>query len=148
MFDPTAKRRNTEATDDDDTAQSNFILEDLAVILNNVEQSTMGRESKSDFDNLFKDLDLTSTKFGRTEAARSSVIAKVLTHPAKIDVQLADWSRDDQGDACEYLSGQFASKGGKKAGEFYTAPSIKSSRQTRYNGQGETKNRYITQPAR
>ena len=44
--------------------QSNFILEDLQAILNNIEQSTMGTESEDDFNKLFEDLDLASTKLG------------------------------------------------------------------------------------
>ena len=44
--------------------RSNFILEDLQAILNRVEQSTMGTESEDDFNKLFEDLDLASTKLG------------------------------------------------------------------------------------
>lgn len=125
LFSAIAKRGNTEASDDDDAeTKSSFILEDLANILNNIEQSTMGTESEDDFDNLFEDLDLTSTKLGRTEAAKNAVIAKVLSHLDKIDFHLADSSRDVLGDAYEYLIGQFASGAGKKAGEFYTPQEV------------------------
>src|SRR5688572_19438903 len=61
-----------------------FILEDLQRILNNIEQSTMGTDSEEDFDHLFEDLDLTSTKLGRTVAARNELISKVLAHLDKI----------------------------------------------------------------
>jgi type I restriction enzyme M protein len=37
----------------------------------------MGTDSEDDFDNLFEDLDLTSTKLGRTEAEKNSLISKV-----------------------------------------------------------------------
>src|SRR5690349_19351326 len=58
LFSAIAKRGNSEASDDEDgETKSNFILEDLAKILNNIEQSTMGTESEDDFDNLFEDLD-------------------------------------------------------------------------------------------
>lgn len=50
-----------------------FILEELTSVLNAIERSTMGTESEDDFDNLFEDLDLTSTKLGRTEAEFSSL---------------------------------------------------------------------------
>ena len=40
--------------------KNNFILGDLAKVLTNIEQSTMGAESEEDFGNLFADLDLTS----------------------------------------------------------------------------------------
>ena len=60
--------------------QSSFILEDLERILNSIEQSTMGTESEDDFVKLFEDLDLGSTKLGRTVAARNELISKVLFH--------------------------------------------------------------------
>lgn len=104
--------------------KSNFILEDLQTILNSVEQSTMGTESEDDFNKLFEDLDLASTKLGRTPGARNSLIAKVLAHLDKIDFKLEDADSDILGDAYEYLIGQFASGAGKKAGEFYTPQQV------------------------
>lgn len=103
---------------------SHFILEDLARILSNIEQSTMGTESEDDFDHLFEDLDLTSTKLGRTESAKNEVIAKVLGHLDAIDFQLQNSELDILGDAYEYLIGKFASGAGKKAGEFYTPQEV------------------------
>lgn len=103
---------------------SNFILDDLARILRNIEQSTMGTESQDDFDNLFEDLDLTSTKLGRTEKEKNALISKVLAHLNKINFQLDDAKGDVLGDAYEYLIGQFASGAGKKAGEFYTPQQV------------------------
>ena len=113
-----------EAGEVDETIASNFILGDLAKILSNIEQSTMGHESEEDFGNLFEDLDLTSTKLGRTEAAKNAVIAKVLAHLNKIDFRLQDADSDVLGDAYEYLIGKFASGAGKKAGEFYTPQEV------------------------
>ena len=84
LFSEIAKRGNANA-DEDSGSQSNFILEDLAHILKNIEQSTMGTDSEDDFDNLFEDLDLTSTKLGRTEAAKNEVIAKFCAHLDKMD---------------------------------------------------------------
>jgi type I restriction enzyme M protein len=101
-----------------------FILEDLARILNNIERSTMGTESEDDFDDLFSDMDLTSNNLGRTEEAKNSLITKVLTHLDEIDFDLANADSDVLGDAYEYLIGQFASGAGKKAGEFYTPQEV------------------------
>ena len=101
-----------------------FILEDLARILNNIEQSTMGTESEDDFDKLFEDLDLTSTKLGRTESAKNELISKVLHHLDEIDFHLEETELDVLGDAYEYLIGKFASGAGKKAGEFYTPQEV------------------------
>lgn len=119
LFSEVAKRGNSDKERED-----KFILEDLAKILNNIEQSTMGTESEDDFDNLFEDLDLTSTKLGRTESAKNELIAKVLQHLDKIDFQLHNTQLDILGDAYEYLIGQFASNAGKKAGEFYTPQEV------------------------
>lgn len=104
--------------------ESNFILEDLERILNGIEQSTMGTDSEDDFNKLFEDLDLSSTKLGRTVDARNKLIAKVLQHLDKIDFELKNSDSDVLGDAYEYLIGQFASGAGKKAGEFYTPPPV------------------------
>ena len=104
--------------------QNNFILEDLQAILNNIESSTMGTESEDDFNKLFEDLDLASTKLGRTPDARNTLIAKVLFHLDKIDFGLEESNSDVLGDAYEYLIGQFASGAGKKAGEFYTPQQV------------------------
>ena len=102
----------------------NFIIEDLARILNNIERSTMGTESEDDFDDLFSDMDLTSNKLGRTEETKNTLIAKVLTHLDEIDFELDKIDSDVLGDAYEYLIGKFASGAGKKAGEFYTPQEV------------------------
>ncbi|MDD2722996.1 MAG: type I restriction-modification system subunit M [Methylovulum sp.] len=99
---------------------SNFIIPDLIRIFKNIEQSTQGTESADDFNNLFEDLDLTSSKLGNSEKAKNELIAKILSHLDQIDFQLQDVNADVLGDAYEYLIGEFASGAGKKAGEFYT----------------------------
>lgn len=119
LFSEIAKRGNKKAVD-----QSNFIIEDLTSILNNIEQSTMGTESEDDFGNLFEDLDLNSTKLGKNVEARNTLIAKVLAHLDKIDFKLQETESDVLGDAYEYLIAQFASGAGKKAGEFYTPQQV------------------------
>lgn len=105
-------------------AEGNFILEDLQSILNAIEQSTMGNESEDDFNKLFEDIDLSSSKLGRTPVARNTLIAKVLAHLNAIDFQLDEIEADILGDAYEYLIAQFASGAGKKAGEFYTPQQV------------------------
>jgi type I restriction enzyme M protein len=84
----------------------------------------MGTESEDDFEHLFEDLDLTSTKLGRTEEAKNKLIAKVLYHLDNINFELKNHDRDVLGDAYEYLIGQFAAGAGKKAGEFYTPQEV------------------------
>ncbi len=103
---------------------NNFILEDLTQILRNIEQSTMGYASEDDFGHLFEDLDLTSTKLGRTEKAKNTLISKILHHLDKISFDLSSGKGDILGDVYEYLIGQFAASAGKKAGEFYTPQQV------------------------
>jgi type I restriction enzyme M protein len=119
LFSEVAKRGNSDVE-----GENNFILEDLQKILNNIQLSTMGTESEEDFDHLFEDMDLNSTKLGKTPEARNEIIAKVLLHLDKIDFKLEQTELDVLGDAYEYLIGQFASGAGKKAGEFYTPQEV------------------------
>ena len=121
LFSTIATRGNSK---DEDSDKDKFILGDLADILTNIEQSTMGTESEDDFDKLFEDLDLTSTKLGRTEKDKNKLISDVLNHLNKIDFKLENTEIDVLGDAYEYLIGQFASGAGKKAGEFYTPQEV------------------------
>ena len=116
LFSAVAKRGNGDT--------NNFILEDLTQILSSIEHSTMGHESEDDFEHLFEDLDLTSTKLGKTEEAKNTLIVKVLSHLDKINFELKNHDRDILGDAYEYLIGQFAAGAGKKAGEFYTPQQV------------------------
>jgi type I restriction enzyme M protein len=117
LFAELARRGNAEG-------KSKFILDDLAKVLTAIEQSTMGSESEEDFGNLFEELDLTSSKLGKTEADKNELIVKVLSHLNAIDFDLANTESDVLGDAYEYLIGKFASGAGKKAGEFYTPQQV------------------------
>ncbi|MFO0322121.1 MAG: type I restriction-modification system subunit M [Bacteroidota bacterium] len=123
LFSEVAKRGSSTGSDTTEE-HSNFIIEDLQKILTNIQLSTMGTESEEDFDNLFEDMDLNSTKLGKTPEARNEIIAKVLSHLDKIDFKLEQTELDVLGDAYEYLIGQFASGAGKKAGEFYTPQQV------------------------
>jgi type I restriction enzyme M protein len=104
--------------------ESNYILEDLKSVLNHIEQSTMGTESEEDFNALFEDLDLNSTKIGRTVGARNEIIVKILMYLDKIDFKLEEIESDVLGDAYEYLIAKFAAGAGKTAGEFYTPQQV------------------------
>ena len=108
----------------DTESESNYILEDLKAVLNHIEQSTMGTESEEDFNALFEDLDLNSTKIGRTVGARNEIIVKILVNLDKIDFKLSEIDSDVLGDAYEYLIAKFAAGAGKTAGEFYTPQQV------------------------
>ena len=73
LFKMVAARGNGNGKD-----QSNFIIEDIQKILINIQNSTMGTDSEEDFDHLFEDMDLNSTKLGKSAEQRNEVIAKVL----------------------------------------------------------------------
>lgn len=117
LFSELARRGNADG-------KTKFILDDLTKVLNNIEQSTMGAESEEDFGNLFEDLDLTSSKLGKTENDKNELVVKILSHLQNIDFDLKNTESDVLGDAYEYLIGKFASGAGKKAGEFYTPQQV------------------------
>lgn len=104
--------------------KTQFILNDLETLFNNIQNSTMGTDSEEDFIHLFEDLDLKSSKLGRSEKDKNKLIVNVLNHLDKIDFRLDDSESDILGDAYEYLIGQFAAGAGKKAGEFYTPQQV------------------------
>ena len=118
LFNTIAERGSSHADGD------SFILDDLTAVLTSIEQSTMGTESEEEFVNLFEDLDLTSSKLGKSEKQKNELITKVLEHLNKIDFEIENTEVDVLGDAYEYLIAQFASGAGKKAGEFYTPQEV------------------------
>ena len=102
----------------------NFILDDLTRILENIQKSTMGAASEEDSNHLFEDMDLGSTKLGRTVSDRNDLVAKIMIRLDGLDFRLRDVNSDVLGDAYEFLIGKFASGAGKKAGEFYTPQQV------------------------
>ncbi|MCB4782381.1 MAG: type I restriction-modification system subunit M, partial [Sulfurovum sp.] len=77
----------------------------------------------STFDGLFSEINLNSDKLGKNYSDRNEKLCKIIT---KIAEGIAEFSSDSDtlGDAYEYLIGQFAAGGGKKAGEFYTPQQV------------------------
>lgn len=105
-------------------ADAPFILDKLTAVLRHISDSTRGHESEDDFANLFEDLDLTSSKLGKSEKDKNNLVVRVLRKLATVDFELKDPTHDVLGDAYEYLIAQFASGAGKKAGEFYTPQEV------------------------
>ncbi|EME3968594.1 type I restriction-modification system subunit M [Vibrio fluvialis] len=101
-----------------------FIIDELDRVLADIEQSTTAADSADDFNGLFEELDLNSSKLGKNPNARNKLICQVLVHLDNIDFHLENTEIDLLGDAYEYLIGQFASGAGKKAGEFYTPQQV------------------------
>ena len=81
-------------------------------------------EAKDAFKGIFEDVDLSSSKLGKTVDERNNVLLSVLKDLQAIDFAAIDKEQDLLGDAYEYLIQQFASDAGKKSGEFYTPQSI------------------------
>jgi len=75
------------------------------------------------FQGLFSEINLASDKLGKDYEARNKILCTVI---GKIAEGIADFSSESDvlGDAYEYLIGEFAAGGGKKAGEFYTPQQI------------------------
>ena len=74
------------------------------------------------FEGLFDDIDLSSTKLGSNDQQRNITITEVIKVLDEID--LFGYEGDVIGDAYEYLISQFAAGAGKKAGEFYTPQAV------------------------
>ena len=75
------------------------------------------------FNGLFSEINLSSEKLGKDYKSRNKKLSTIIT---KIAEGIAEFSNDSDilGDAYEYLIGEFASGGGKKAGEFYTPQQV------------------------
>ena len=104
----------------DMVANGKFDIEFLQGAINSLMESTLGTESQEDFDGLFSDMQLDSTKLGHTVKERSKVMAEIISAIDGIEFSVEDTKIDILGNAYEYLIGQFAATAGKKAGEFYT----------------------------
>ncbi|MEY8192987.1 type I restriction-modification system subunit M [Peribacillus simplex] len=104
--------------------QGIFDTEMLQQAINNVTESTLGTDSQEDFQNLFDDMDLASSRLGRDVKSRSKLIAKIMVSVNSIPFLHDDIDIDVLGDAYEYLISQFAANAGKKAGEFYTPQQV------------------------
>lgn len=102
----------------------NFDIEMLQNGVKAIESSTLGTDSQDDFQNLFDDMDLASSRLGRTVKDRSNLISKVIVSISEIPFVQDNAEIDILGDAYEYMISQFAANAGKKAGEFYTPQQV------------------------
>ena len=85
-----------------------FDIEFLQKAINALMESTIGNDSQEDFDGLFSDMQLDSTKLGHTVKDRSAVMAKIIASLDEINFSVDDTKIDVLGNAYEYLIGQFA----------------------------------------
>ncbi len=119
LFSYLVKKGNNEIK-----GEESFILEDVKNVLNSIENTSKGTESEDDFAGLFRDMDFTSSKLGKSESQKNEVVVSVMTSLEEIDFKLGDSKADVLGDVYEYLIAQFASGAGKKGGEFYTPAQV------------------------
>jgi len=101
------------------TKQDDELLHTLESAFKYIENESFS----SAYDGLFSEINLNSEKLGKTYNDKNKKLSKIII---KIDDGISKFpnNRDVLGDAYEYLIGQFAAGGGKKAGEFYTPQEI------------------------
>lgn len=100
--------------------RNEFSIDYLEEIINSIVESTQGRDSQDDFEGLFDDMDLKSSKLGRAVGERSKAVAKVIQTIDTIELDYDSTDVDILGSAYVELISLFASTAGKKAGEFFT----------------------------
>lgn len=99
--------------------------ETLARVFKNIEGSAVGSGSEDYLKGLFDDLDVNSSKLGRTVAKRNEKLVKLLDAIGDQPLgNFKDTSIDLVGDAYEYLMQMYASSAGKSAGKYYTPQEI------------------------
>lgn len=101
-----------------------FLLNELQSVLDSIEQSTQNTEAAEDFVHLFEDMDLNSSKLGKTPDERNSMVKLIMSRLDNIDFRLDDVESDVLGDSYEFLIGKFAAGAGSQAGEFYTPQKV------------------------
>lgn len=104
--------------------RNEFTIDYMEEIVNSIIESTKGQESEPDFDGLFDDMDLKSSKLGKELKQRGKLIGTVLQTIDTIDFEIGGTGVDILGTAYISLIGLFAETAGKKGGEFYTPTNI------------------------
>lgn len=99
-----------------------------------INDTSFNTESQKDFQNLFEDVDLDSSKLGATNQEKDKLISEILLEISEIDFELDNDNSDILGDAYEYLISQFASSTGKSRRILYTTRSINSTSKNSHNG--------------
>ena len=98
--------------------------ETLSRIFKSIEASATGTGSESDLRGLFDDVDVNSTKLGRTVAQRNDKLTRLMQAIGDLDLSYGESSIDAFGDAYEFLMTMYASNAGKSGGEFFTPQEV------------------------
>lgn len=104
--------------------KGNNIIPLIEEAFNQIQSSSRNQESEGDFKDLFQEVALDASKLGKIESERESTIQFIIKELHSLNLVLEQTEDDIFGGAYEYLLSEFASDGGKKAGEFYTPSSI------------------------
>ena len=105
-------------------ARDENLNETLSRVFHNIEASAVGTGSESDLRGLFDDVDVNSSKLGRTVAQRNDKLVRILEAIGGLDLSYEDSTIDAFGDAYEFLMTMYASAAGKSGGEFFTPQEV------------------------
>ena len=106
-------------------AQDQNLNETLSKIFRAIEASAIGTPAEDDLKGLFSDFIVDNTKLGANVTARNSVLAKVLTSVAGMEISGVEGASNDVfGDAYEFLMQMYAAGAGKSGGEFFTPQEV------------------------
>lgn len=101
-------------------ATGDFSVDYLEEGIKKIVASTQGNKSEDTFSDLFSDMDLTSTRLGRTVKDRSELIAKLFQQIDSLELNFENREFDILGSAYIELIGLFGMDAGKKGGEFFS----------------------------
>lgn len=96
----------------------------LDAALRAIEDSSRGAESERDFNGLFRDFAVDSSKLGASHDDCCKKLLNVLLAVDSMKLKSSDNEIDVFGDAYEYLMGMYASHAGKSGGEFFTPQEV------------------------
>ena len=99
-------------------AKAKFILDDLTKILNHIEQSKMGAQWGRIQQPVPEDLDLTSSKLGKSESAKNELIVKIINQLNEVGFWSAQHRARCAGRCLRIPYGKFASGAGKRPESF------------------------------
>lgn len=94
--------------------------EALSRVFRGIEVSVVGTGSELDLRGLFGDVDLNSSKLGRTVAQRNGKLERSMEAICGLNLSYGDSAIDAFGDTYDYLMTMYASSAGKSGGEFFT----------------------------
>lgn len=99
-------------------SDSRDLTYNLNYALNLIGKSSLGHESEEDFANIFEDVNVDSTKLGKTVKERAEIIFKIMSEVNEIDFKVDDPDKNHLGKAYEYLISHLALE--SKKGANYT----------------------------